>query len=531
MPLGSGVFFAEGDDLSYPVAKKPFPSASFLFFDIKGMIGFDIPRAGVRGSSMSMYCTLSHRKIRGWGHLRLVEQHNARDIDTPSREDDAPMPIEQLAGDGDMVDRTRALLTAKDVPHKLRKNTVLAYEDVYGASPGYWEARYPDGWKNAPVEVLERDPLAVALMQHVKTKYGEKLVSVRLHLDEKSPHWHVVSVPLVTSLHKQRGRKRKDGVVPEPIMKTTLYASHVTERGGSGRRLEVEHDEWSEATKHLGLVRGARGSDLTKEEKRDRRLRDTQSSRQGEDRARVRKEERGRSDAAETLMVAAASDFARIVGQGTTDASAIVADARAEADRVLADADRIKAEAEAAAEKTKLDAETAARVVADGIKAQAESDADTIRNDVRAEAERQASEDRKGIDADRRRVDRDMTDVRNRATAIRHREDVLTKRETRMDEQAGLLAGLLEKLGPMLAVVTKAHERLQNAPDQVRRWLDGDGRVGEVVETVGPIIAQATEALRKLVKRPQVAQPAPAEDVDLATQKAMLDRLTGRDGK
>lgn len=524
MPLGSGVFFAEGDDLSYPVAKKPFPSASFLFFDIKGMIGFVIPRAGVRGSSMSMYCTLSHRKIRGWGHLRLVEQHNARDIHTPSREEDAPMPIEQLAGDGDMVDRTRALLTARNVPHKLRKNTVLAYEDVYGASPGYWEGRYPEGWKNAPVEVLERDPLAVALMQHVKAKYGEKLVSVRLHLDEKSPHWHVVSVPLVTSLHKQRGRKRKDGVVPEPVMKTTLYASHVTERGGAGRRLEIEHDEWSEATKHLGLVRGARGSDLTDDEKRDRRLRDTQSSRQGEDRARVRKEERDRVDAAQTLMVTAAGDFVRIVGQGTTDASAMIADARAEADRILA-------EAEAAAEKTKLDAETAARVAADGIKAQAKSDADTIRNDVRAEAERQASEDRKGIDADRRRVDRDMIDVRNRATANRHRDVVLTQRETRMDEQADLLAGLLEKLGPMLAVVTKAHERLQNAPDQVRRWLDPDGRVGEIIETVGPIIAQATEALRKLVKRPQVAQPASAEDVDLATQKAMLDGLTGRGGK
>lgn len=216
-----------------------------------------------------------------------------------------------------------------------------------------------------------------------------------------------------------------------------------------------------------------------------------------------------------------------------------VMEKRAEADRLLADAVRIKAEAEAAAEETKRHAETAARAAAAVIRAQAESDARTVRDGAKAEADRLASKtvedrERRLVDAertvsiDRARVDADRRRVDLQAVAVQRRGEFL---EEHVSQQTRRLASLIEKLEPMLAVVAKAHERLQDAPDQVRRWLDGDRRVGEIVETVGPIVAQATEVLRKLVKRPQVAQPAPAEDVDLATQKAMLDHLTGRGGK
>ena len=496
---------------------------------------------------MSMYCTLSHRKIRGWGHLRLVEQHNDREIDTPAREEGRPMPIEQLAGDGDMVDRTRALLTAKGVPHKLRKNTVLAYEDVYGASPGYWEARYPDGWKNVPVEEIERDPLAVALMAHVRRKYGDKLVSVRLHPDEKTPHWHVVSVPLVTRLHKQRGRRRKDGVVPEPVEKTTLYASHETERGGAGRRLEIEHDEWAKATAHLGLVRGARGSDLTEEERRDRRLRDRQASRQGEERARVRREEASRVEAAQKLVETGAGEFVRLVGEGKTDAATIVADARIEAERILT-------EARTAAEEAKRHAAEAACATADRIRASAEHDAGVIRRAAQAEADRLAkaskdreqrlgeaergvADDRTAVDADRQRVDLDLADVKNRAAAIRVRDDTLTKRETdvtrreaAVTEQTGVLAGLLERLEPLLAVVADAHDRLKAAPDVVRRWLDPHGRVRAAVKTAPGMIEQAREAARGLGRGPSATrQPAAHDDIDLAILAAARDGGAGRE--
>lgn len=229
---------------------------------------------------------------------------------------------------------------------------------------------------------------------------------------------------------------------------------------------------------------------------------------------------------------------------------------RLEADRLLADAARVKAEAEAAAEETKRQAQIAADAAGDAIRAQAVADAATIRNGARAEAERLAAKavedrerrlgeaeravaaDRATIEADRRRVDLDMADVRNRAAVTRvgrdklaERETAVAKREAAVRDQAGVLAGLIERLEPLLSVVADAHARLQTAPDHVRRWLDGDGRVGAAVRTAGPIVRQATEALGKLVKRPKVAEPASVEEIDLGTLVAANAARTGTKGR
>ena len=229
---------------------------------------------------------------------------------------------------------------------------------------------------------------------------------------------------------------------------------------------------------------------------------------------------------------------------------------RLEADRLLADATRIKAEADAAAEETKRQAQIAADAAAAMIRAQAASDAETIRNGARAEADRLASEavedrerrlgeaeravanDRTSVDADRRRVDLDMTSVRTRAEALRvgketlaKRETAVARRETAVADQAGVLAGLIERLEPLLSVVADAHARLQAAPEQIRRWLDGDGRVGAAVKTAGPIVRQATEVLGKLVKRPKVAEPDPAEGLDLMMLAAARNARSGSKGK
>lgn len=233
-----------------------------------------------------------------------------------------------------------------------------------------------------------------------------------------------------------------------------------------------------------------------------------------------------------------------------------VMDKRAEADRLLADAARIKAEAEAAAEETKRQAQIAADADAVAIRMQAEVDAATIRNGARAEADRLASEaveererrlgeaeravadDRTAVDADRLRVDLDMTDIRTRSEVLRVGKDALAKRETAVarretavSDQAGVLAGLIERLEPLLSVVVEAHAKLQAAPEHIRRWLDGDGRVGAAVRTAGPITRQATEVLGKLVKRPKVAEPEPAEDLDLTTLAAARNARSGSKGR
>jgi len=176
---------------------------------------------------------------------------------------------------------------------------------------------------------------------------------------------------------------------------------------------------------------------------------------------------------------------------------------RAEAKRLLAEAAQIKLDAQAATRKVRSDA--AAR----------------IRKTRKVARDRIRDRDEKSI-ADARTVQRD----RNRLDVETGRVEAAMRKV--MKDQA-VVSGLIGKLEPMFAVVARVHERLQHAPDQVRRWLDGEGRVSESVETVGPIVAQATEFLRKLVKRPQVAQLVPAEEVDVATLAIARDGKNGRD--
>jgi len=233
-----------------------------------------------------------------------------------------------------------------------------------------------------------------------------------------------------------------------------------------------------------------------------------------------------------------------------------IVEKRLEADRLLADAARIKAEAETAAEEAKRHAETAALVAGDAIRAQAEADAETIRNGARAEADRlaaEAVEDRERrlgeaervVAAERQQVDRGRADVTRRVQVTRIGEEALAARlakvaerevkvgdrEAEVDRKDGLLDGMIERLEPLLSVVADAHARLQAAPDHVRRWLDGDGRVGAAVRTAGPIVRQATEVLGKLVRRPKVAEPVSTEEIDLETLAAARDARTGGKGK
>jgi len=121
--------------------------------------------------------------------------------------------------------------------------------------------------------------------------------------------------------------------------------------------------------------------------------------------------------------------------------------------------------------------------------------------------------------------------VADREVEVADREVAVANWEAEVGRKAGLLDGMIERLEPLLSVVADAHARLQAAPDHVRRWLDGDGRVGAAVRTAGPIVKQASEVLAKLVKRPKVAEPAPAEDLDLTMLAAARDARSGSKGK
>lgn len=293
---------------------------------------------------MVLYATLSHSKLASWETVGSAHGHNARTIDVPNSDPQklGVLEVVDLPGQN-LTERIKNRLAEAGVA-KPRSNAVLAFEDIYGASPGYWEKQFPEGWQNASIEQLRADPLVQAVEKFARAKHQENLVSIAWHFDEKSPHAHVVSVPLVTREHRRRGRRRKDGQEAPPVLKTTLAAHEL--RGGSKYALEHEHDEWAAFVAHLGLERGRKGSELTPEERRDRRLRDPQASLQGEKAAREREKivENARKLNGE-LVEAGLRESARLISEAKTAAASQLAEAKAaeeRASKILRDAEITK---------------------------------------------------------------------------------------------------------------------------------------------------------------------------------------------
>lgn len=330
------------------------------------------PRAD--GSPALGFATLSHSNIKSLAKLAKAQGHNTRAIETPNAREGAPEPIELLEEKtGSYRDRLKAVLDEHEVPFHFRQNGTIATEDIYGASPEYWNR---DGdWKQKPIEEIINDPVVQACLALARRKHGKKLISCSLHVDEESPHIHVVAVPLVRRLHATRGRKPKDcpvgpdGKPIDPRPSVEKYSLDVTSERGLSRQLERNHDEWADACKDIGLVRGERGSDMTEEQRRARRNRQTGRASMAEKQARQQRE--------------------LIILDAQMGAVVIVDDAIKEHDRIIAEATRqFDEKIEAAAAISRTIAEGSDRLIAET--QQENESARKLREE--AEAAKQAAE-------------------------------------------------------------------------------------------------------------------------------------------
>lgn len=451
---------------------------------------------------MAMFATLSHGKLTSWEQVAAANGHNGRTIEVPNARADGHPPVEVIERPGnDLTERMRGRLAEAGIK-KPRANAVLGFEDIYGASPGYWAERYPDGWQAVPVAELMQDPLVRAVTDFAQQKYGaDNVVSITWHLDEKTPHAHVVSMPIVTREHARRGRKRKDGTVPAPVLKTTLAADQL--RGGSKFALEKEHDEWAAFVAHLGLKRGRRGSELSAEERRDRRLRDPQASLEGERRAA---EQQAKVEQSAQAMV-------QLIESGKKDRDGLVERGRAQAAATLADAnddaEKIREAALVEAAKTKAAGEQRAR------------DLD-LRE--RAFVNRMALE--------KARAEAKTRSLASREAELAADEKKLVQREQKVAAKETTLDKLLAELEPILAPVRGAFDRLRTAPTEVRRWFDPAGAIEKAVRKASPLMEQARAAARNRAGAVQVKGPAsgPAEapENDLSALTALMAQRGGK---
>lgn len=180
------------------------------------------------------FAILRHGKIKGTGKGAAIS-HNHR-----------------LSDDGKInIDKAKAHLNiffdgvgAKDridakMPAKHRKDAVVAVEILLTSGPEFFDAIEIDR------EKLAVDPKFLAWVERsigwAKKEFGANLVDAVLHMDESSPHIHVLTVPLT-----------KDG---------RLCAKEVTARAEMQRR----QTQYAEAMKPFGLERGTPASETKRE--------------------------------------------------------------------------------------------------------------------------------------------------------------------------------------------------------------------------------------------------------------------------
>lgn len=195
---------------------------------------------------MSKFAIITFRDegpLKNWQAIRAANVHNARTKPLAHAMPDAPPPV-HLIGRGDLEkDVKRLLRGAKLDPTRLRKNGVIAYEAILSASAEFFDQGSPEerskrlaAWTAAQVEwATERYKVF-------------RVASMVLHVDEKTPHIHLVVLPLEV---KADGR-----CTDKKAMRWGLVGRTIS---GPGMFDEVQ-DAYGAAMAGFGLVRGIRGS-------------------------------------------------------------------------------------------------------------------------------------------------------------------------------------------------------------------------------------------------------------------------------
>jgi hypothetical protein len=123
---------------------------------------------------------------------------------------------------------------------QLRKNGVLAFEVVLSASPEFWNIKHKDDGKISVKSPEEHQKWVKQSINWLKKEFGNNLVNVHLHMDEKTPHFHALVVPI-----DEKGKLNCRDFL------------------GGREKLSKMQDRYSESIKDLGIDRGLSGSKAT----------------------------------------------------------------------------------------------------------------------------------------------------------------------------------------------------------------------------------------------------------------------------
>jgi hypothetical protein len=135
-------------------------------------------RATKRGN---YYCVLRvGRSFKNLGEIKQYEMHTERMRDTPNANSEIENRI--LIGEANLTERVKEYIS--DCKYN-KANTTIAREMTITASPDYF--------KNMPKEEFHN--WVKTNVNWLNEKYGDNVLYATLHLDEKTPHIHVLMVP------------------------------------------------------------------------------------------------------------------------------------------------------------------------------------------------------------------------------------------------------------------------------------------------------------------------------------------------
>lgn len=138
---------------------------------------------------------VDRRKAKAMAAIAASSAHTMRAKPTPNADPEGPAPIVMhLANDKTPYQAARHLL---DGAERRNRDTVLCREIVLSASPSYFRPG-----RESMGGVFEPDRVkawATASLAWAKRQWPDQLASAVLHLDEMTPHMHLLVVPRVKS--------------------------------------------------------------------------------------------------------------------------------------------------------------------------------------------------------------------------------------------------------------------------------------------------------------------------------------------
>jgi len=138
---------------------------------------------------------VNRRKAKAMAAIAASSSHTMREKPTPNADPDGAAPVVVFLADGKTPYQAAKHLL--DGAERRNRDTVLCREIVLSASPSYFRPG-----RESMGGVFEPDKVkawTVASLAWAKRQWPDQLASMVLHLDEQTPHLHLLVVPRVRS--------------------------------------------------------------------------------------------------------------------------------------------------------------------------------------------------------------------------------------------------------------------------------------------------------------------------------------------